>query len=131
MRRLRGVRAVSAGAAGLLVLALVLVAAPFAAPSPDPVRALRAPARVETGRGATISARVTRTSWVRVDLLRDGTLVRRLLRETHMAPGAVRARWDGRGADGRPVAAGIVEIRVVAYPGLRPFVLTHPIEVVR
>jgi hypothetical protein len=120
---------VSASACVLLVLAAALLAAPFAAPSPDPVRDLVAPSSLRVGGSAEISATVTRTSSVTVEVRRAGRLVRRLVDDVPTRPGIVRAGWNGRDGRDRPVRPGQYEIRMTAYPGLRSFRVSRTIEV--
>ena len=131
MRPARRTAAVTATACALLLLAVALVAAPFAAPSPDPVRSLAAPSSLRVGGSASVSAIVTRTSSVTIEVRRDRRLVRRLVDDVRTRPGTVRASWDARDRRGRPVPPGRYEVRVVDYPGLRPFVASRVIEVIR
>lgn len=123
--------AVTGAACALLLLAVALLAAPFAAPSPDPVRSLAAPPSLRTGDSAEVSAIVTRTSWVTIEVRRDGRLVRRLVDDVRTVPGVVRTHWDARDRRGRPVPAGRYEVRVVDHPGIRAFVVSRSIEVLR
>lgn len=120
---------VSASACALLTLAAALLAAPFAAPSPDPVRDLVAPSSLRVGGSAEISATVMRTSSVTVEVRREGRLVRQLVDDVRTRPGIVRVTWNGRDGRERPVRPGQYEIRMIDYPGLRSFEMSRTIEV--
>lgn len=125
----RATAAVTVAACALFLVAVALIAAPFAAPSADPMRGLAVPTLVAPRGSAQIALNLTRTSWLTVDVRRGDRIVRHLVTDSPFAPGPVRTSWDGRDDRGLAVAPGRYEVRVVGHPGRRAFILSRHIEV--
>lgn len=104
--------------------------------TPSPIFGTRVPAktfsplcRCETDT-ATIGFRLREADRLEIDIVRDGDVVRRLVRGRDVPRGGyVRVRWNGRDDAGRVVAEGSYRPRVRLEHQRRTIVLPNPIVV--
>jgi hypothetical protein len=130
---------VRAGVAGAM-LAVFLVALgvfllPFAFPTPAPIVTRFQATRLFSPDGdgrrevAKVNVRLAQTSAITVDVQRDGEQVARIVSAERHPRGWVRAEWDGRDADGRPVPDGDYALKLRVRSGQKQFNTTRAVKV--
>lgn len=112
---------------GLFVIALGIFLLPFAFPTPPPIitrfQSTRLFSPNDDGRRevAKASIRVREAGRLTLEVTADGTVIDTLIDDQPVRRGWTRATWDGRTADGSPVADGVYGLRLYHRAGEKNF----------
>ena len=115
------------GMLGLFVIAIGIFLLPFAFPTPPRIvtrfQSTRLFSPNDDGRRevARVSIRIREAGVLRLDVTADGEVIDTLLDDEQVGRGWHRASWNGRTADGTPVADGVYGLRLHHQAGKKNY----------